>query len=154
MEKLGETGTGAISSAMFAVAGQACIPIPVVGAMVGSMIGYALSSSCYGLLLGALKDADIARERRIAIEKECEEHIKNLRIYRKEIEKYFDNYLSFYKQTLRDAFKQMKVANDIGDCDGYLDGCNKIIRAFNKDTQFNTFDEFDTLMQSDIPLKI
>ena len=154
MEQLGETGSCAISSAMFAVAGQVLIPIPVIGGMAGSMIGYALTSSCYGLLLGALKDAKLARERRIEIEKECEEHIKQLKQYRKEIEEYFNNYLSFYKQSFRDAFKQMKLAANIGDCDGYLDGCNKIIKALGKDPQFNTFDEFDALMNSDEPLRL
>lgn len=154
MEKLGETGTNAISSSMFAVAGQLLIPVPIVGAMAGSMVGYALSSSFYGILLTSLKDANLARERRIQIEKECEEHIKNLRQYRKEMEEYFENYLSFYKETFIDAFKQIKMANDIGDCDGYLEGCNKIIRSLGKDSQFNTFDEFDDFMMSDEPLRL
>lgn len=57
LEELGEKGTGQLSAAMFAVAGQALIPIPVVGAMAGSLVGYALSSACYGELVNALKGA-------------------------------------------------------------------------------------------------
>ena len=47
LEELGEKGTGQLSAAMFAVAGQALIPIPAVGGLIGSVVGYALSSQCY-----------------------------------------------------------------------------------------------------------
>ena len=153
LENLGETGTGMISSAMFATVGQVLIPIPVVGAMAGSMIGYALSSSCYGLLVGALKEEKLAREERIRIEKECEEHIKNLKEYRAQLEKYFDDYMTYYKNNFREAFKQIKTAYEIGDCDGYLDGCDKIITALGGTSQYSTVKEFEELMDSDEPIK-
>ena len=38
LSEIGEKGVNNISAAMFAVAGQALIPIPVIGAMAGSMI--------------------------------------------------------------------------------------------------------------------
>ena len=73
LEEIGEKGTSHLSAAMFAAVGQIAIPIPVVGAMVGSMVGYALSASFYKELTQSLKEAKIAREERIRIEKECQE---------------------------------------------------------------------------------
>lgn len=58
-EELGEQGYGMISSAMFAVVGQAVIPIPAVGAIIGSMVGYSLASASYGLLLESQKEAKL-----------------------------------------------------------------------------------------------
>lgn len=69
LEEVGEKGAGHISGAMFAIVGQAAIPIPIVGAMVGSMVGYSLSSAFYKELTTSLKEAKLAREDRIRIEK-------------------------------------------------------------------------------------
>ena len=44
LEVLGEQGTGMIASSMFAVVGQAAIPVPIVGAMIGSMVDYFLKN--------------------------------------------------------------------------------------------------------------
>lgn len=74
LETLGEQGTGMIASSMFAVIGQTVIPIPVVGGLIGGMVGYALSSATYGVLVGSLKEAKLAREERI----ELNRHVKNI----------------------------------------------------------------------------
>lgn len=75
-EELGEQGTGMISSSLFAIIGQAVIPIPVVGGLIGGMVGYAISSASYGTLLQTLKEEKYAHEERIRIEQACEEHIQ------------------------------------------------------------------------------
>ena len=62
LEELGEKGVGQLSAAMFAAVGQILIPVPVVGAMIGSMAGYALSSALYKELLDSLKEAKLAEE--------------------------------------------------------------------------------------------
>jgi len=147
LTELGEKGTGMVSSAMFTVVGQAVIPIPVVGAMIGSMVGYALSSACYGQLVGALQEAKLAREERIRIEKECEEAIKMIRQYRAEMEKLISRYLSDHINTFHAAFDDMKNALRIGDVDGFIAGANTITRKLGGKPQFNTFSEFDSLMR-------
>ncbi|GAA9602466.1 hypothetical protein UBN9_05850 [Helicobacter pylori] len=54
-----------------AVAGQALIPIPVVGALVGGFVGAILSETFFNAFLKAREEAKLARQRRIEIEREC-----------------------------------------------------------------------------------
>ena len=153
-EELGEQGTGMISSAMFATIGQAVIPIPVVGAIIGSMVGYTISSASYGLLLQSLKEKELARERRIAIEKECAEHIKLIRAYRLELEKNIMQYLGKHMILFNNAFDELKSSLNIGDVDGFIAGANKITTALGKEVQFETFEQFDDLINSDKSFKM
>lgn len=70
-QNLGEKGTGLTNSALFAAATQAIIPIPVVGAMIGGMLGYMLNSMFYQGVMDSLKEAKIQRIERMRIEAEC-----------------------------------------------------------------------------------
>lgn len=147
-QELGEQGTGMVSSAMFGAIGQAAVPIPIVGAMIGSMIGYTIASASYGVLMGALSEAKLARERRIAIEKECEEHIRLIRAYRQELEANIRQYLGTRMVLFNNAFDGLKSSLDIGDVDGFIANANQISAALGKEVQFKDFDEFDSLMNS------
>lgn len=81
LKQLGKANTTLVSSGVMAVAGQALIPIPVVGALVGGFVGAALSETFFNAFLKAREEAKLARQRRIEIEKECHEFIKLLEIY-------------------------------------------------------------------------
>jgi len=154
LTEMGEKGTGMLSSAMFTVIGQAVIPIPIVGGMIGSMLGYALSSACYGQLVGALQEAKLARKERIRIENECEEAIAMIRQYRAEMEKLVSTYLISHIETFHAAFDGIKDALKIGDIDGFIANTNTITKKLGKKPQFETFNGFDTLMASSVPLKL
>lgn len=129
LEELGQKGVNQISAAMFATAGQALIPIPVVGAMVGSMVGYALSNACYKELTDALREEKLAKEERNRIEAECAEAIRMIRQYRIEMNEYVDRYLTEHIQVFNNAFEQMNEA--IGK-DGLIDDIEGFIGANNK----------------------
>lgn len=129
LEELGQKGVNQISAAMFAAAGQALIPIPVVGAMVGSMVGYALSNACYKELTDALREEKLAKEERIRIEAECAEAIRMIRQYRIEMNEYVDMYLTEHIQVFNNAFEQMNEA--IGK-DGLIDDIEGFIGANNQ----------------------
>ena len=154
LEELGEKGTGLLSSAMFATAGQLLIPIPIVGGMIGSMVGYAFASSCYGELIGALKEAKLAHEERLRIEQECAEAIALICQYRAEMEVAISKYLSDYMETFSNAFDQMNTAIGLNDIDGFMQGANSITAKLGGNVQFENYDEFDSFMKSDLTLKI
>jgi hypothetical protein len=146
LTELGEKSTGMLASAMFAVIGQIAIPIPVVGGMIGGMLGYALSSACYGQLVSALNGAKLAREERIRIEAECQEAIRMIHEYRAEMEAEISRYLSDYTGIFQSAFDNINAALQIGDIDGFISGANSITRKLDGKPQFNNYSEFENLM--------
>jgi len=147
LTELGEKGTGMVSSALFATIGQIVIPIPVVGGLIGGMLGYALSSACYGHLVQALQEAKLAKEERIRIEQECEEAIRMIRAYRAEMEAAISEYLADHKATFDAAFDEIKTALNLGDIDGFIAGANKITKKLGGKPQFENFSEFDKFMK-------
>ena len=149
-EELGEKGVGMISSSMFAVFFQTAIPIPVVGALVGSMVGYSFSSAYYREILNVFKEAKLAHERRLKIESECAEAIKMIREYRSILEELISEYLVDHITVFNDALNQMNSALELGDIDLFIEGNNKIINKLGKKVKFNSFKEIDDFMNSDI----
>jgi hypothetical protein len=146
LEELGEKGSGMLASAMFAVVGQAAIPIPVVGGMVGGMIGYALSSVFYNELTAALKAENFSYERRLRVEAECKEAEFMIREYRKEMEQLVSNYLTDHITLFHSSFDRIKEALYLGDIDGFISGVNRITEGLGRQPQFDTFHEFNKLM--------
>lgn len=148
LENLGEQGTGKISAAMFAVVGQAAIPIPVVGGMIGGMLGYAVSSASYGVLMNSLKDAKLAHEERRLVEKECEEQIKLIKEYRLELEEMMKKYFNSNMVVFQEAFQSIKTSLQIGDIDGFISQTNTITKQLGGNPQFTDFNEFNAIMDS------
>lgn len=154
LEELGEQGTGMLSAGLFGAIGQAAIPIPVVGAMIGSMMGYAVSSVSYKILMDSLEEERMAHEQRLEIERACEEHIKMIRTYRAEIEHTIREYFETNFQIFDNAFSALKNSLGIGDIDGFVSAANAITEALGKEASFSNFDQFDDLMKSSIAIKI
>ena len=143
-----------IANSMGAVISQMAIPIPVVGALIGSMAGYALASASYDTLLQSLKEAKQSQERRAQIEAECAEHIALIRAYRTELEQLIQTYLAEKTEIFYVAFADMKSALQIGDVDGFISGTNSITRALGGSPEFETMDEFEALMHSEVPFTL
>lgn len=154
LESLGEQGTGMISSAMFATIGQVAIPIPVIGGLIGGMVGYALSSATYGVLLESLQEEKLAREQRIQIEQACKEHIKLIREYRAEMEAILNDYLLESMDVFRESFDGIKNALAIGDVDWFIENSNTITENFGGKATFSSIDEFEEMMLNRETFKI
>lgn len=153
LQELGEKGYGLANSAMYATAGQVLIPIPVVGALAGTMLGYALGSMSYKALSESLKAAKLAREERIRVEAECEETVRLLGGYRQELEKLIREHLDAQQEMFGRTFSEIKLALAIDDVDGAIDGMNRITEAFGKKPLFRNKAELDALMASPEPLE-
>ncbi len=68
-KQLGRTNASLLSGGAMAFAGQALIPIPVVGALIGGFVGITMSKTFYDISLKTLKEAKEAHQRRIEIER-------------------------------------------------------------------------------------
>lgn len=153
LEQLGEKGYGMVNSALYAAIGQVAIPIPIVGALAGSMLGYALSSASYSVLTQSLKEAKIAKVERIRIEAQVEESIAMLKEYRAELEANISRYLEEAREFFDETFSKMKSSLQTGDVDGYISSTNAITRKMGKRPVYENFSQFDSMMCSDETLK-
>lgn len=153
LNELGEKGTGMLASSAGAAIGQAIIPIPVVGALVGSMVGYAMSTAYYNSIVSVLNEAKIAHEERIKIETECEASIAAMKEYRLQIELLVNNYMREYITVFSGALSDMEKAYYEGNADDFIKDSNKITEQLGGTATFNSKQEFDRLMNSTEAIK-
>ncbi len=116
-KQLVKANTTLVSSGAMAVAGQALIPIPVVGALVGGFVGAVLSETCFNALLKAREEAKLAHQRRIEIEKECHEFIKLLEAYQNQFKEVFEKYFHETTKFFNQSFNELERASYAGDAD-------------------------------------
>ncbi|AVG79850.1 hypothetical protein [Helicobacter pylori] len=117
LKQLGKANTTLVSSGAMAFAGQALIPIPVVGALIGGFVGAVLSETCLNSLLKAREEAKLARQRRIEIEKECREIIKLLKAYQNRFKEVFEQYFHETTKFFNQSFDELWRASYTGDAD-------------------------------------
>lgn len=89
LEEIGQKGSNTIAGTLFAAIGQTAIPIPFVGAIIGSSIGYTISSLSYKELTISLKEAKLSEEHYLKVKQECEEARSLMDMYLYENEKFF-----------------------------------------------------------------
>ena len=154
LTELGEKGTGMLASAMGATIGQVVIPIPILGGLVGGMIGYSMSSAYYNSLVNALNEAKLAHEERLRIEAECHEAIIAIKEYRMEIELVIANYLQQHVQVFNEAFIDMENAYNTGDVDKFIGGANRITEQLGGKPPFVSKTQFDELMNNQTTIRI
>lgn len=143
--------TGA-TSFYAAALGQLAIPIPFVGAFVGSSVGYLVGHMLYqtGLVsLGECARVQIARERRIAIEKMCMDAILRIQKHRFEVENFLNEYFREREITLANAFLGMDNALLSDNHENFMQNLSNISHVYAFDITFKTFDEFDSAMQDE-----
>lgn len=152
--EIGENGAAQLSSALFATIGQTVIPVPVVGAMAGSMIGYIMSKYFYGELVNSIRDARIARENRIEIETYCREVEDMIDEYISEMQQLQEQYFAKYEEIFDDAFTRMDIAIEEGNYDMLIKGANLISTSLGKECYFKTVDDFtEKIMNTNNTLK-
>lgn len=151
LEELGQKGYGMVNTAMFAAIGQAAIPIPIVGALVGSLIGSAMSTLSYNILHGSLTEAAMAKKERIRIEKECQETIEMLKQLRAAMEETVNRFFAKERKVFGEAFAQLQegLATAGFDVDMCIAAANKMTRAHGGRPQFEDMAGFHALMNSD-----
>lgn len=149
MTELGEKGTGMIAASCGAAVGQIMIPVPILGGMVGSMVGYVFSSSYYNELVTIMQNRKLAHEERLKIEAECREAIAALKQYRREIERVAEEYFAEYTMVFQNAFSTIDSSLMVGDTDGVISGANMITEKLGGKVQYNNMAEFDEFMNDE-----
>ncbi len=146
--RLLHTGTKILGTKAMAVVGQTFIPIPGVGAIIGNFVGALLSKTLCENLRDALKEAKLARQRRIEIEKECRESIRLLEIYRNQFKEVFKQYFHGNVKFFNENFNNLERVLYAGDADLAIGVNNKIQERLGQKPLFNNTQEFLELMNN------
>ncbi|WRF71445.1 hypothetical protein FNE43_03655 [Helicobacter pylori] len=154
LKQLGKANTTLISSGVMAVAGQALIPIPVVGALVGGFVGAILSETCFNAFLKDREEAKLAHQRRIEIEKECREFIKLLEIYQNQFKEVFERYFHETTKFFNQNFDELERVLYAGDADLAIGVNNKIQERLGQKPLFNNTQEFWELITSNKDIRM
>ncbi|MFC0308418.1 hypothetical protein ACFFHK_01700 [Gallibacterium trehalosifermentans] len=152
IQEVGNIAVGAVSTSLFTVVGQGLIPIPVLGGVIGSMVGGIIVNTFYDGFLQALNDANTAKEDRIIIEMQCEAAKELSRQYRIALESLFASKLTQLEEEraiLQNLFSQKEIS-----ADDYCAGMNHFALVFGKKLTINNMAELDEAMQSDKPIII
>ena len=148
-EELGEKGTGMVAGAAGATVGQLAIPIPVVGAVIGGMIGYTLSSLFYSEALCAFKAQKEADENYERVKRICRAACLEMEAYRLEMQTVFLENFKNAELFFEDGLKEMERAVECGDIDCFAVCANKFAVAVGGSLKYGSFAEFDGAMQAD-----
>ncbi len=138
-KQLGRTNTSLISGGAMAFAGQALIPIPVVGALIGGFVGAALSEAFFNALNS--KKVELARQRRIEIEKECRESIRLLEMYQNQFKEVFEQYFQETARFFNQSFDELERVLCVGDADLVIGVNNKIQEGLGQKPLFGNKQE-------------
>jgi len=154
LDEIGEKGSGMMASAMMAALGQIAIPVPVVGAAIGGMIGCTLSSIFYRETLEAARSADLAAERlalAIELNEAAREEILTQRLA-------LAQFIAAELPVLNDETAQLLCALDTTqseiDADGFAAAINRFALLLGSRLQFASLQEFDLFMTGDEPLRL
>ncbi len=139
LKQLGKANTTLISGGAMAVAGQALIPIPVVGALIGGFVGAALSEAFFNALNS--KKVELARQKRIEIERECRESIRLLEMYRNQFKEVFEQYFHETTKFFNHSFDELERALYVGDADLVIGANNKIQEGLGQKPLFGNKQE-------------
>ncbi|GAA7222126.1 hypothetical protein HpCK27_00240 [Helicobacter pylori] len=154
LKQLGKANTTLISSGAMAVVGQALIPIPVVGVLIGGFVGATLSETCFNALLKAREEAKLARQRRIEIEKECHEIIRLLEMYQNQFKEVFEQYFHVTIKFFNESFDELERALCAGDADLAIVANNKIQERLGQKPLSNNKQELWELITSNKDIRI
>ena len=149
--ELGDKGLTMATMGYSMAMGQALIPIPIIGGAIGALIGTSLTSTYYSALIKELQIKELEQQERIKIIEECRSAIELEKSYREELEKYLNSYLKDYKEYFDTALSSMKVSFAQGDAYGVIAGANEITKKLGGDVQYESVEEFEKLLESDVP---
>lgn len=151
LTEVGEKGSGMLASSMMAAVGQVAIPIPFVGAAVGGMIGYTLSSMFYQAALDAARGAQMSRahlERTRAIQEAARDRIA---AEQAALDAFTRREIPQLQRETQQLFSKINATGRVS-ADQVAAAINEYATLLGKKLQFQTQDEFDDFMDSDSPL--
>lgn len=133
IKELGQTGISTLTTGYAMAVGQAVIPIPVIGAAVGAMVGAAVSGGLWHDLKGAIDSLERSEREYEETKRLTEEAIARLEQERIAFEQATRKLFEARAKAINEGFDLTGKANVNNDIDGLRKGLATIANAFNKD---------------------
>lgn len=140
--ELGEKGLNLATTGSAMAIGQAVIPIPIVGAAVGALVGSVAMSKLYNDVVYSLKNKQLEHEERMRLIEESRYIRDQLINFRKELELYFSDYFNDCTECFSFSLTTIKSALLNGDANGVIFGANEITKKLGGKVKFNNMNEF------------
>ena len=129
--------------------GQALIPIPIVGGVIGAMVGSMLTGSLYSNMINELQTKQLEHEERMRMIEECHFIAQQAREYREELEAYLSSYFQEYRECFDSALSSMRFAYQCQDANGVIASANEITRKLGGQVHYETVEEFKSFLDDD-----
>lgn len=152
LSEISQTAITGASAFYYGALGQLIIPVPVLGAFIGSTIGYFVGNMLHqsGLIsLGEVGIVKAARERRERVQAMCMTAIPLLRAHRLELDGLLAAHFAERSYLLTTAFDDLENSLTDLDANQFTASLERINNAFGAALPFKTFDEFDKFMLDD-----
>lgn len=145
-KEMGATATGMLSTSACTMLGQIAIPIPVLGGLIGSMVGYSITNSLYYGFLDTLREVELSAQRRKIIEMQCAAAAAIARQYEIGLKELFASKVAQLDKESNALFTLLE--RDDVSADELCEGMNKFADLLGKKISINSMTELDSVMLS------
>ena len=149
---VGEKGAGLLSSGMMATLGQLAIPVPFLGAAVGGMLGYTLSSIFYQSALDAARGAERSHAQLVRIQAIEAEARARIAQEQSALDAFVQQEIPQLHQQTQQLFSAMELATS--DANALAQAVNHYATLMSQQLQFSCVEEFNAFMRTDQPLRL
>lgn len=146
LTRLGKSGVGSIASSYGAAVGT--ILLPGIGTIVGSMVGYMISSSIFDSCLQVLTEADLAYEEYEKTKSLCEESRRIMRQQRLDFEEQVRQLIVNRQIVVDRSIEVIMDTIDSSDTISFTESLADLAAEFGRELQFRNFEEFDSFMSN------
>lgn len=124
--EIGEKGINCATIGYVMAAGQTLIPIPIIGATIGALIGSVVISKYSNSIKETLKNKELEHQKRLKLIEEYQKSEKQAKEFKEELEEYLKSYFKEYQDCFDEALFDIRYSFQNGDADGVIAGANKI----------------------------
>lgn len=138
-EEIGKKGVELVAGSIGAFVGQMLIPIPVLGAMIGSMI----TSIACGELFKSIKSLKDHEKKVDSIERLAASALSEMRNQREILKGIVEKELKVFDDSVSSGFNKIYDSMISNNMEGFAEGLDTILSVFNETVMFKTREEFD-----------
>jgi hypothetical protein len=149
LDEINQTAVNGTASFYYGTVGQTVIPVPVAGALIGSIVGYFVGNILYQsslLSLGEPAEVTQAQKRRTRVEEICLHAIPLIQQHREALQRVIEENCIEQVTLFNAAFQTMDSASEGRDPHLYISQLETICSALYAGLPFKTFGEFDLFM--------